>query len=189
MNLSWQWYVNQGFALIALVLVIISVQQKGTLKLLIFEWLATSSVFIGLCFLGNLSAIFMVGAGVVRDVVAIIFVLMPKIKHKSAYQVCCGILISILLVVLNIIFWTDWLNLLSILIGVLGVYTFFQKSSARIRGWLVVREILIVIYYGILLSPINVVIDAFSLVSAIVGIIRLDVRKQKLPMDYGAKND
>ena len=39
-------------------------------------------------------------------------------------------------------------------------------------------EILAIIYYAILLSPTNVIIEIIGLISAIVGIIRLDLNKK-----------
>ena len=63
---SWQWCVAQGFALVGLILVIISFQKKEAKQLLWYRISATSVVLVGLCFLGEVSAIIMCGAGVVR---------------------------------------------------------------------------------------------------------------------------
>ena len=54
---TWQWWVCQSFVLIALVLVIFSTQQKTALKLNIYKGISTLFSLIGLCFLGQPSAI------------------------------------------------------------------------------------------------------------------------------------
>ena len=69
-------------------------------------------------------------------------------------------------------------NLYSIILGTLAVITFMQEKSSTIRKLSVVSEILSITYYALLLSPTNVVIEVVGLVSAIVGIIRLDLNKK-----------
>ena len=53
-----------------------------------------------------------------------------------------------------------------------------QEKPSTIRKLSVITEILYIIYYGLLLSPLNVIIEAVGLTSAIIGIIRLDKKIQ-----------
>lgn len=175
MEITWNWITNQIFAFLGLIFVVLSFQQKSTKKLLILRNIATLLVFIGLCFLGDISAMIFCGAGVIRNAVSLIFAYKPKTKKIT--KNIASILIVILLITLNIIYWKNFYNLYSIVLGTLAVYTFMQDKASMIRKLSVVIEILSIIYYSLLLSPTNIVIEVVGLVSAIVGIIRLDRKK------------
>ena len=107
--------------------------------------------------------------------IATLLVFIPNTKKIT--KNIASILIVILLIALNIIYWKNFYNLYSIVLGTLAVYTFMQDRASMIRKLSVVIEILSIIYYSLLLSPTNIVIEVVGLVSAIVGIIRLDRRK------------
>ena len=175
MDITWQWIVNQIFAFIGLIFVIISFQQKSTKKLLFLRNFAPGFVFIGLCFLGNISAIIFCGAGVIRKLVSLYFAYKPDTKKTIKY--IASILIVLLLITLNIIYWNNLYNLYSIMLGTLAVITFMQEKSSTIRKLSVVNEILSITYYTLLMSPTNIIIEVVGLISAIVGIIRLDIKK------------
>ena len=177
MEVTWQWIVNQIFAFIGLIIVVISFQQKSTKKLIILRNFATGSVFIGLCFLGNISAIIFCGAGIIRNLVSLYFAYNPSSKKYIKY--IASILIIVLLVILNIIYWKNFYNFYSIILGTLGVITFMQQKSSNIRKLSIVTEILSIIYYSLLKTPTNIIIEVVGLVSAIVGIVRLDYNKKK----------
>ena len=174
--MTWQWIVNQVFAFIGLIFVILSFQQKTSYKLILLRNIATLFVFIGLCFLGNLSAIIMCGAGVFRNIVSLYFAIKPNSKKMKKY--IASVIIVILLVILNIIFWNSWFNLYSMILGAFNVYTFMQEKPSTIRKCSVIAEILAITYYSLLFTPVNIVIECFGLGSAIVGIIRLDIKKK-----------
>ena len=83
------------------------------------------------------------------------------------------------IVVLNIIYWNNLLNLYSIVLGTLNIITFMQTKASTIRKYSVVTGILSIIYYILLNSPINAITDTVGLISTIIGIIRLDVKKKE----------
>ena len=174
--MTWQWITNQILAFVGLVFVVISNQQKTSYKLLLMRTIATFFVFAGLCFLGNISAIIMCSAGIIRNFVSLYFAIKPNSK-KSIKYISSGFII-ILLIILNIIFWNNWLNLYSIILGSFNVYTFMQEKASTIRKCSVIAEILAITYYSLLLTPVNIIIECFGLVSAIVGIIRLDLKRK-----------
>ena len=175
--MDWHWWVAQGFAFVGLIFVIISFQQKEAKKLIWLRSIATWFVFTGLFFLGNLSAIIMCGAGVLRNAVALYFTYKPDTKIYWKYA--SGGVIVALLVILNIIFWKDFYNLLSILLGAFNVFTFMQSTAKRIRFCSIIAEVIAITYYSLLFTPVNIIIEVFGLVSAIVGIIRLDIKRNK----------
>lgn len=175
MNFSNNWILSQIFGFISLILVIISYQQKGATKLLVFRNAATLISFVGLIFLGDISAIIMCGAGVIRNAASLYFSVKGGSKKNKRVV---SLLIIFLLILLNIIYWKNILNVFSIVVGTLNVITFMQSNAKRIRKFAVVAGTLSTIYGCLIKSPLNALITAFGLISAIVGIIRLD-RKQK----------
>ena len=176
MDFTWQWITNQILAFIGLIFVIISFQQKTTYKLILLRNIATLFVFIGLCFLGNISAIIMCGAGVIRNIVSLYFAIKPNTNKIKKY--ISSILIVGLLILLNIIFWNNWYNLYSIILGAFNVFTFMQEKPSAIRICSVIAEILAITYFSLLFTPVNIVIESIGLISAIVGIMRLDIKKE-----------
>ena len=174
--MSWQWIINQIFAFLGLIFVVISFQQKDSKRLLIFRNIATIFVFIGLCFLGNVSAVIFCGVGAVRNLIALYFAFKPNTKRIVKFSLSCMLVIS--LVVLNILYWKNYMNLYSIFLGTIAVVTFMQSKAAVIRKLSVVMETFSIIYYSLLLSPTNVIIEVIGLTSAIIGIVRLDLKKK-----------
>ena len=160
-----------------MIFVVISYQQKDSKKLLIFRNIATIFVFIGLIIYGNVSAIIFCGVGAIRNLVALYFAYKPN--TNKLYKYIASVILVLILVVLNIIYWKNYLNIFSIVIGTVAIITFMQNEAATIRKLSVFLEILSITYYSLLLSPTNVAIEVIGLTSAIVGIIRLDRNKKK----------
>ena len=179
--MSWRWWVAQGFALLGLVFILISYQQRSKIKLVWLKSLSTFCVFVGFVFFGNISAILMNGAGVLRNSVAIYFAYKPETKKR--YKYLAGGVIIALLVALNIVFWKDFYNLYSMILGALFVLTYLQPTSSRIRYASIVPETAAVVYYSLLFAPMNIAIEAVGLISAIVGIFRLD-KPEKLEKEF-----
>ena len=175
--MSLQWYISQAFAFIGLIFIVISNQQKSTKKYIWLYTIATLAVVIGLAINGEISALILCVAGIIRNITSLIFAYYPN--TKNSIKIVSTIFVLSLIVVLNIIFWQNYLNLLSILVGTLLVICFLQKTPKLMRRWMVVTEIVSIVYYSLLLLPINVAIELFGLISAIVGIVRLDLNKQK----------
>lgn len=176
MEFTWQWITSQVFAFIGLIFVVISFQQKSTKKLLILRNISTIFVIIGHCFLGNPSAIIFSSVGELRNLMTLYFAIKPETKKIIKY--IGASFIVLLLIVLNVIFWKDFYNLYSILLGTFAVITFMQKKASTIRKFSVVAEIAAIVYYSLLVSPTNVLIEVMGLISIIIGIIRLDLKKQ-----------
>ena len=175
--MTWQWITNQIFAFLGLVFAVISFQQKNSKRLLIFRNIATLLVFIGLCIYGNVSAIIFCGVGVIRNLVTLYFAYKPNTRR--IYKYIASLVLVTILVVLNVIYWKNYLNIFSIVLGTTAIITFMQTKASTIRKLSVLMEIMSIIYYIILFTPTNVAIEVIGLISAIVGIIRLDLKKKK----------
>lgn len=172
---SWQWWVSQGFGLVTLVIIAISMQQKCKVRLMWFRVFAVCVALVGVSFLGALSAIIMVGAGVISNLVLLYLAYKPD-AHK-VIKFGSGFFVVMLVVVLNIIFWENYLSGMSIAVGILMFIACLPEKAATVRKLLIPAQVLIVTYWILLLAPIQAVVDIVVFVSAIVGIVRLDMKK------------
>ena len=172
MELTLNWFINQAFAFIGLIFLVISFQQKTAYKVIVLRNFATIFVFIGLCFLGNISSIIMCGAGVIRNFIS--FILLKKNIKDIKIKISWSIFIILLIIILNIVYWNNYLNILSIIVGICNVVAFMQSDVKKMRKYSVVSEVISIVYFGLLLTPLNIIIECFGLSSAIIGIIRLD---------------
>lgn len=179
--MTWQWWVNQIISFFALILIVISCQKKTTIGITIYRGISTLLVLIGLCFYQNITGIIMCSAGVIRSILAIYFAYKQEIKTWIRW-LCSGILISLIIAV-SILFWEGYYSIIGMIFGVGLVITFTQKKAIRMRILTIIFEIFAVIYYALILSPMNVAVDGFALASAIVGFVRLDL------VPYSKKKD
>lgn len=174
---SWEWWVCQGCAFIALIFVIISFQQKTTKRVLIFRNIATLFNLAGVAFLGNLSIIFLNIVGALRNASALYFAVKPKTHRAIKWATCAAL--AALLAALNGIFWENYLNILSITMGLLLIVSFMQPTAKRIRAVGFFAQIVGIVYTSLLVIPINIAIEAFGFCSVIVGMVRLDFPRKK----------
>lgn len=171
-----EWIINQVFATIGLLFVILAFQQKEAKRIILFYTLATLFVLIGMCVYGNVSSIILCAVGLLRNLVTLYYAYKPDTKR--IVKLIASIILIAMLITFNIIFWDNYLNILSMVIGITAVITFMQKNAAIIRKLSVLFELLLVTYFALLLSPINVIMEILGLTSVIVGIIRLDIKKK-----------
>jgi len=176
MVFSWQWWVCQAFALVGLVFVIISFQQKNAKNLLWFRIIATSFCVVGLFFIWEISIIILNGVGLIRGATALYFAYKPKTNRSIRWIASC--VIVALLISLNIIFWKNYYNIFSIVVGISLVVAFMQRDAKTIRKISIFSEILAITYCALLVLPISLAIEAFGLISAIIGIVRFDIKKR-----------
>ena len=117
------------------------------------------------------------GAGVITNLITLYFAYKPDTKKVLKYV--SSALLILLTIILNIIYWKNYYNLYSIVLDTITVITFMQTKTSTIRQFSVVVLTLSIVYYILLLSPMNVVITVTGLISNIIGIIRLDIRRTK----------
>lgn len=175
--MEWNWWVSQGLALLGLVFVVIAMQQRETKPLLWYRVIAVTVIVIGLCFLGNVSAIILGGSGLVQLFVALLFAYKPSIKPE--FKLITAALLAVSVIALNIIFWGGYLSIMAMVYGVGALAATLQKKASTIRKLTVIICMLGIVYYGLLLAPINAVMEGIALISAAVGIIRLDIKRER----------
>lgn len=173
--MGWMWWLSQLFATISLIFLVISFQQTTSKKILILKNYSTFAALIGTIFLGNISAVILCAVGAYRNVTGLYFAYHPTISKKI--KAATRISVVILLVFFNLLFWVNYTNILSIILGLLCLLTYIQRHPENIRRLALSAHVMGIIYYIVLVSPMNITIEVFGLFSVIIGIIRLDVVK------------
>ena len=178
---NWVWWVSQGFAVIGLIFIIVSMQQKSRISILSWNLAAAVSMFISCCCMWQFSAMILMGVSSVRSVTALIFAIKPDVK-KWIF-ITTNVVLALLIVVLNIVFWNGYFSIFSIIIGIGFIISFAQVKPRNIRLTIAPIRVISTVYYLLMLATINAVIELTALISAIVGMIRLDFKKKPVTVD------
>ena len=173
---QWQWWVSQAFALISIIFCITAMQQKKRTNILWHRSLYSLLLFAGVCFLGEISAMIMVGVGFLRTFVLLL--LSYRTKNSDTLNWVVFALLATVLVVLNFIFWENYLNILGIAVGLTFLFAFIQEKPATIRRVSIAAASIAIVFYTLLFSPVNALINLAVLISSIVGLFRLDKKKK-----------
>ena len=174
-DMTWQWWVCQGFALVSIIFCVTAMQQKKTTDILWHRSIFSLLLFAGVCFLGRLPAMIMIGVGFLRSVVLLILSFKPETSRMVKWSVFAVLAVS--LIVLNIIFWENYLSLLSIAVGLTFLIAFIQTKPANVRRVSIAAAGLAIVFYILMFLPVNALINVSVLISSIVGLVRLDQRK------------
>lgn len=151
-------------------------QQKSRISILSWNLAAAVAMFISCCCLWQFSAMILMGVSSVRSVTALIFAIKPNVK-KWIF-ITTNVVLALSIIVFNIVFWNGYLSIFSIIIGIGSIISFAQVKPKNIRLTIAPIQVISTIYYILMLAPINAMIELTALISAIVGMIRLDFKKQ-----------
>jgi len=173
---TWQWWVCQAFSTVSIIFCITAMQQRKTTDILWHRSIFSLLLFGGVCFLGKWPAMIMIGMGFVRSVILLILSYKTEISKLVKWSVFAVLAVS--LVALNIIFWENYLSLLSIAVGMAFLTAFIQSNPANVRRVSILAASLAIVFYILMFLPVNAVINISVLVSSIVGLARLDRKKQ-----------
>jgi len=176
-DISWQWWVCQAFSTVSIIFCVTAMQQKKTTDILWHRSIFSLLLFGGVCFIGKLPAMIMIGMGFVRSLVLLFLSYKTKISGSIKWSVF-GVL-AVSLIALNIIFWENYLSVLSIAVGLAFLTAFIQSKPANVRRVSIVAASLAIIFYILSFLPVNAFINLSVLISSIVGLMRLD-RKKKI---------
>lgn len=169
------WWLSQVFVGIAVVIIVVMMQQKNIKALIWCRFIATAVSFIGFCLLGNISVIIMGGVGILRNTIALFFVYKPETNAKIKIGLC--VFLALLLIVLNCVFWIGPLSIMSMVFGIGLILMFMQKDAAKVRLMALIVCVIGIVYFSLVFSIANIILESLSLGSAIVGIVRLDIKR------------
>lgn len=174
--MTWQWWVCQAFSTVSIIFCVTAMQQRKTTDILWHRSIFSLLLFGGVCFLGKLPAMIMIGMGFIRSVILLILSYKAELSKLIKWSVFAVLAVS--LVVLNIIFWENYLSLLSIAVGMAFLTAFIQSKPANVRRVSIAAASLAIIFYILMFLPVNAVINVSVLISSVVGLVRLDRRKK-----------
>jgi hypothetical protein len=176
---SWSWWTSQVFALLTLICLVVSMQQKVRTK---FMWWNTVGMFLGLIgtiFLGEEPAIILTAVNLTRNIIVLILSYHPK--AKPAVNWIFGTLLIAALTIANIVFWEGWLNVMSIAVGTGFIFSFFQPTPKRMRLGLSIVRFPACAFAILTTNLVQAITEIVSFVSCLVGIIRLDIKRKNQP--------
>lgn len=155
-----------GFGILASV---ISFQCKKSNSILIFRTLNEFLFAIQYFLLGAYTGMAMNLIGCVRN---IIFTRQLSKKQNTTF---CIILFSIMFLIFGIITWQGPKSILIIIAKVLSTLAYGNKNTSFVRKIIFVTSASWLVYNALVFSLAGVLCEAFTLVSIIIGIIRLDI--------------
>ena len=186
-HMGFLWWASQFFMTLGLLFVIISMQQKTSVRILCWRLAMGISTCIAWAFWGAIPALIMVAVGSLRICIGILINLRPTLKRWVKWAMLVAIFL--ILVVFNIIFWGGILSVLSLAIGIIGIWVFVQRRPFLIRAGSIVTSTLSIILSAILIAPVVIISDSLAIISAVVGIYRLDMKKRAKNTPKNAQND
>ena len=174
-NASTGWWVSQFIVCVSLVFTALAFVQKSREKILILNTAAIILALAASFFLKEVSVIIMFGVSASRNLFALFLAFKVKGDDRLYRVAAIGVLIPIL-VILNVIFWDGALSLLSMVIGATFTIALLQSNPKIIRFGIVFGESLSIIYFSIIFIPINIIAETIGLTSAIIGILKHDIK-------------
>jgi|GEM_PF-5279027 len=153
------------------ILVLIAMALKRRRGLLILKLLSTVFILLSYFFVGSLAGVLVASVSLARGLCAIFFTYNKSaaLKKLSFYVLCA------LTVVLNIVFWQSGLNILAGIISLISIYCFFQTKIFFIRLISILTSLLEIVLNLIILNPVNIGIEIFTISSCIFGICKHDI--------------
>ncbi len=148
---------------------VISFQCKDHRSILIFRTLNESIFALQYFLLGAYTGMIMNIVGSVRNV---IFKRRVAVGKKTTVPI---IFFSVMFVIFGIVFWQGPKSILIIIAKVLSTAAYGNKNPSIVRGIILITSTSWLIYNYAVFSIAGVLCEAFTLVSIIIGMIRLDI--------------
>ena len=158
---------------------IISFQLKKHSRILFFRTLNELIFAIQYFLLGAYTGMIMNLIGCVRNII------FTKQISENKKTTVSSIVFSILFFVLGLVFRQGYKSILIITAKVLSTFAYGNKNTTLVRGVIFVTSISWLIYNYCVFSIAGMLCETFTLLSLIIGIVRLDIipflsgRKQK----------
>ena len=151
---------------------IIIYQQKKRSRLLIFKLISDILWGVHYVLLGAYTATAMCIVAILREIVS-----MNREKHRWARHNFWPVILIIMAVVSSAITWHGAISILPAVASVVSMISFWIGSPRLTRRLVFINSGAMITYDVLVLSYTGIVNELFALTSAIIGIIRLDIRK------------
>lgn len=161
--------IIQLIGCLGIVASVISFQCKKHNSILFFRTLNEFIFSIQYFLLDAYTGMTMNLIGCVRNVV------FTKEISKNKKTTASTIFFSILFFVFGLVFWQGYKSILIIIAKVLSTLAYGNKNTAFVRGVILTTSVSWLIYNYCVFSIAGVLCESFTILSLIVGIIRLDI--------------
>lgn len=164
----------QILGILAILVFSLSPQQKTKNKILIFQLFSSILYCLQYFILGAFSAVVINIIGAIKESIFYLYT-----KKDKDIPVKILLIYTIIIIISGIITFTDIFSIFPAFLAILATYGTWQKSLKKYRILVVISIILWTVYNFVVGAYVNVIGNAFQLVSAVIAIIRLDVMKKK----------
>ena len=159
---------------VALIISSSAPHQNTKKKVLIYKIFSTALYALQYLILGALSAVVTNIIGVIRD-----YILYRYAKENKEVPILILYIYIIIVLVSGVFTFNGLISILPILLSILTTYSVWQNNLKKYRGITVIIIILWTIYNFAVNAYANAIGNIFSLIIAIIAIIRFDIIKNK----------
>lgn len=172
MEISWNWIVIQSVGVLGIAAGVAAFQCSEHKRLILFRTANELLFAIQYLLLGAYTGAAMNLVGCVRNVI------FGKMVERGKSTISGRILFSLLFVVFSIF---TWAGMKSILIGIAKVVSTFAYGSSKtsvVRIMIFCTSLAWLVYNFLVGSYAGCLCELFTLISIIVGIVRIDISKR-----------
>ena len=159
---------------IGIVISIIIYQQKTRKGLFIWKLISDAVWALHYLFLAAYSGFAICAIAVLRELI-----FMNRTKYKWANHIFWPIIFSIILLSSTILTWQGPISIIPPIASVISLISFWIGKPKVTRIILIPVATMMIIYDVLILSYPGIANESFSLISAIIGIIHIDIMQNK----------
>ena len=170
------FYIAQGISVVAGILAVLMMQQKNMRTILIFQIVVNLTASLNYLILGGDSGAFISLLAILQATVVFLYNrknakphLVVNILFMAGYLACS---------VYNIVDSMDFMELLPAIAAICYSMSLVQEKTLNFRLWSAVNPACWLVYDLYTMSYVMFIVHLSIFISAVVGIIRLDMKKK-----------
>lgn len=190
------WVIAQSFSLASFVVAVLLLQFKSKKNILLFKIIAMILVVVGQIFVSIVGKFDTVAANGLFNMIPAIWVSFASglgiyliYKPSKNVKLIGGLAIAVVSTIHTILVQVlvlgkdiDALTIISIIYMCELIIAFTESTASKVRKYNCLAVAIGIIFYFVSSNPINAVNQIFNLVSCVIGIVRLDLNKNKKEM-------
>jgi len=138
---------------------------------------------IGGFFLGLTSVIIFMTINLARNITVLIISYFPKTKPAIIWTL--AVILIAALTIANIVFRVNWLNYMSIAVGIGFIIAFFQPTPKKMRLGIAIVRVPAFVFSILTTNLVQALTELVAFTSGLVAIIRHDINKKVAPDKQG----
>jgi hypothetical protein len=174
--MGWGFYVAQILGALTTLSIVVANQLKDMRHVLLCQMVVNLLAAVSSALLGGLSGAWICGVAILQT--GLLYILDKKGASDKTKTYLLW-LFAFMYIAGTAVVFSSWRDLVSCAGAMLFLLAIGQKQSSRYRVCICAHAILWLVYYLSILSFGSALTNAVGLVSAVVGIIRLDLKRSK----------